>query len=146
MTQWQEWSLTIKWEMFCEGESLREKVPRCQGLGWCSLRPLASAGAEVSSGREIRGMASLRNRPPSRSERSTGEMTGGVLTRFYPLHHFLVRDTNCCAAPRLRVCLERRSVLMTLNSASSRHPDTGLWSLESGRYKLVHTSEKISNC
>ena len=51
MTQWQEWSLTIKWEMFCEGESLREKVPRCQGLGWCSLRPLARAGAEVSSGR-----------------------------------------------------------------------------------------------
>ena len=51
MPQWQEWSLTIKWEMFCEGESLREKVPRCQGLGWCSLRPLASAGAEVSSGR-----------------------------------------------------------------------------------------------
>ena len=41
MTQWQEWSLTIKWEMFCEGESLREKVPRCQGLaGAASAWPL----------------------------------------------------------------------------------------------------------
>ena len=140
MTQWQEWSLTIKWEMFCEGESLREKVPRCQGLGWCSLRLLATiqcrGRGQLRPRREIRGMASLRNRPPSRSQRSTDGMTGGVLTRFYPLHHFLVRDTNCCAAPRLRVCLERRSVLMTLNSASSRHPDTGLWSLESGRYKM----------